>query len=56
MRKNIDIPNESVKVLEKLAERDGRSVKNYMERILTNHAYDFAEFVKQKTASKKKSK
>lgn len=50
MRKNIDLPQESIKVLEYLAKKDNRSVKNYIERVLIGLAYDYEqEYKKQKS-------
>lgn len=52
--KIIKLHRDSLKVLEFLAQSEGRSVKNYMERVLTGHANDNEEAYKRSTKSKKK--
>lgn len=44
-RKQVDLPPDTVKVLEKLAKEERNSLKGYMEKILIDHA-------KQKSAAK----
>lgn len=54
--KIITLHKESIKVLEFLAEEEGRSVKNYMERVLTGHANDHEGRYKGTIKSNKPSK
>ncbi len=51
--KIITLHKDSIKVLEVLANADGRTVKNYMERVLTGHANDNEALVKKPKTSKK---
>lgn len=37
MRKEIDLPETTINKLQKLADKDGRKLKPYMERILILH-------------------
>jgi hypothetical protein len=51
--KILTLHTESIRVLEYLAKKDGRSVKNYMERVLIGHANDFeVEYKKSKSTKK----
>ncbi len=38
LRKDIHLPEEVVEKLEKMAEKESRSLKNYMEKVLTKHS------------------
>lgn len=37
MRKEIQLPKEVIAILQKLADKDVRSLKSYMELVLINH-------------------
>ncbi len=50
--KIITLHKDSIKVLEFLASSEGRSVKNYMERVLTGHANDHESLVKKSKPKK----
>lgn len=38
VRKNIDLSQQAVKKLQKLADKDRRKLKPYMEKVLEDHA------------------
>ncbi len=40
IRKDIDLTEPIIKILQGLAKADGRKLKNYMEKVLNNHAAD----------------
>jgi len=56
IRKEIHLNQDILKVLAKLANLDGRPIKNYMERVLVGHAKDNAAFVSVKEYTKPKTK
>jgi predicted transcriptional regulator len=37
-RNEVNLSDEVLRVLQELADKDGRSLKNYMEKVLTKHA------------------
>lgn len=58
MKKLLDIPTETSLIIGSLAMQEGRSAKNYMERLIINHATNVGGIVKvaKKTISKQKTK
>ena len=40
-RNEVNLPNDVLAILKEKAERDGRSLKNYLEKILIKHTQGF---------------